>query len=235
MGSNFTKKVTRFHLSLDGKSEVRRFINIQTLYKKGHFFEYKISLEGFPKTGVTFLRRATVDSVKGIRRTREKESMPGEVQISYHRDGVAMYKDVASNRNIKPVYPHRPMESVNEPELFLRLLHFNLRSLRQHYEPKDAIVIPLKKFTTNTNISCLIFVSRGRKWNIKTRNDRTFKDTQVFSFDDTQEDVGLDLVFFRSEVLHPVVAIDNPRPLVKLYNRGLYFYYKIKDYVHLRS
>ena len=208
MGSSFSKEVTRFHLNLDGKTDIRRFINIQTLYKNGHFFEYKVSLEGLPKTGVQFLRKATVDSVKGIRKTRKKETISGEVQISYHRDGTAMYKDVKNNRNITPVYPHRPIESVNEPELFLRLLHFNLLSLRQHYEPKDSIVIPLKKFTMNTNISCLIYVSRGRKWNIKTRKDGMFKDTQVFSFDDTQEDVGLDLVFFRSEALHPIVAIE---------------------------
>jgi len=231
MGARFTKQVTRFHLRLDRKADIRRFINIQTLYKDGQFFEYKISFEGLSKSGVNFLRQAIVDSVKGIRRTKEKESMPGEMQISYHRDGIAMYKDVKNDKNITPVYPHRPIESLNEPELFFRILYFNLDGLRQHYEPKDAVIIPLRGFTKNTPISCFFYLSRGKKWNITTRRDSVYKNPQVFSFDDTKEDVGLDIVFFRSDNLGPVVSIDNPRKLAKLQNRLLYFYYKLKDFI----
>ena len=196
----YTKEPSRLYLQLGNSAQVKKFININTLYRDGEFYEYKISFEGLRgRAPLTFHRGAVIDSINGLRRRGREEYPLGELQVGYHADGNVAYN--VGGTNLKPMVKHSAITKIQSSILFFKVIGFTLNDLTPALQsfPQSASTLTLEHFSDKTPISCDFYLERGQvnaQFGIKENSP--FKLSQSHSVYDSKENISLHLHFFRS-------------------------------------
>jgi len=196
----------RILVNLDRKRTLKRLANVHVLYKDNHFFEYKVTFEGFPGGTCRFLKGAVLDSVKGVIKQGKSTPFRGFLEVGYHFNGKVFYKDVGGMGNFsKVIFP--PVDQIKEPVLFLRIFGFsyNLLLLMNRPLAQGDKPLTLKNFSANGFITCDFYLSKniladGKKYNLCPPQKRSkYANFQTFQFEDKDMDIALHLVFYKSD------------------------------------
>lgn len=209
---------------------IKRLLNIQTLYRDGAFFEYKFTFEGFPKQSEWFYaKNAVLDSTKGVRRFRTRESHHGKIEVGYHVDGNTFYKFVGGVGNLK-VTRLPQLEKMNKPVKVLTIAGFSIDFLRLMDKPlsSDDEVVPLNDYKMSQPITCDIYLSRARvkaaRYGLVPR--KGFRNSQLRYFEDSKNNIGLHLHFYEADIFNPIIMIPKNSILAKIQSKYLYCFYR---------
>ncbi len=193
--------------SVDGNS-IKRLVNIHSIYQNGEFFEYKITLDGFPRGNWVFVKKAQLHSVDGFIRSGGKRKLQGtHIEISYHRDGKTAYKDVGGEWNIKPMIPNIPIRKISKPRIFFRIAGFRIMDLVDFNATPtgENDLLNILPYSPSTRLTCDFHMS-GRpdsgeyRYGVTLEEKNPFKNSHFVDFEDSDEHIDLHLHFYETEV-----------------------------------
>lgn len=224
---SFKKKIL---LQNNLNSQKRRFLHVHSIYKEKKLFEYKFTIEGFPKKPSKYVKGAIFDSISGAQDYGESFNLNGHVEIGYHADGNIAFKDISSKKNIWQ-RQKVAISKIKKPILFLRVSGFMLEKLEpisiNNLSSEDIQdVVELSNFD-DSRISCDFYFSRyypDKVSKLSVKESSPFKNFQTFEFVDNEENIVLHVCFYKSNVTKPIVMI--PSTGIKAWVISKYWYYK---------
>ncbi len=228
--------ISRFYLKNENSTRISRFLNVLTINKDDDFFEYKITLEGFPK-GKLRISNGILSSVDGIKKIKGvKRLLKGDIEISYHKDGTTNYKDRGETdkfANLKPKRKFPSIKKLKKHYLLLRMTGFRtsmLRKITKKDSKKDHEVISLDKNLSNNFICCDIYIS-GRPIVKRDITTKLSDNQECFTFINKEETVALHLHFYTVKTNKFCFIIGDPSFLGGITRRYYYIKYKIIDFL----
>lgn len=237
MSKKHTVYSERFVIKLHKKKSQKRLVNIQVIYKDKQFFEYKITFEGLPRGVYRFFKGVVIDSVKGVRKTKQPIFLKGPLEISYHFNGNVTYKDAGGIGNIHPMVKFPSVAEIGKPVCFLKVIGFTfnvLGSINNRIKSRKRL-ITLKNFSTNSFITCEFFLSsaispKGIPYGIRPhKRTNKFKNFQSFPFNHKEMNLDLYINFYKADTKGVYIHIP-PRGLLKtIRNRFWYFIFWFYD------
>lgn len=232
-----TTTTSRILLQLE--NEIKRLVNITSIYRNGDFYEYKITFEGFPRGNWIFVKKAQLHSVDGFMGSAGKRILEGtHIEIGYHLDGKTAYKDVGGEWNIKPMVSNTPIRKISKPKIFFRiagfrindLINFNRAPTGEHY------LLNAPPYDLNTTLTCDFHISKrqssGAVYGLTTGRRSPFQNSHHINFEDVEEGIDLHLHFYETNVSGgPYFSIVRNDWWGTVRQKILYFLYSIKKFL----
>lgn len=234
------KSKTRVLIKLEKGGSIKRLFNIQSIYKNGKLYEYKVTFEGFPRKKINYVKNVVIDTINGIKKIGKQELLSDRLEVSYHADGNVAYKDAGSDGigNIRPMIKYPAIDKIEKPIIFLHLIGFSIGELNhmdKKIEEKDEI-LSLRNFSTKSKIVCDFYISgygkNKEQYEIIPKGETPFKNCQSFLYEDDENKILLQLFFYKSNVCGPYCMIPSRKFLSKILSKLWYFWLILKNMTH---
>jgi hypothetical protein len=226
--TSWEKDISRLYIKNKNSTKVLKFLNIVTVKKTGEFIEYKVTLEGFPKTPLR-IGKGVLNVFEGIKHLKKPGLLlKGDIEISYHKDGTTNYKDrgqIPSLANIKPKKHFPSINKLRKPKLLIRITGFRLSLLQkalQKDKGKENEIVHLNPTLADKYLCCDIRISGKPYLRMDYKNSADNQET--FSFVNEDKNIGLQLHFY--EVSNTRLWIVIPDPSIWGWMKQRYYYLK---------
>ena len=197
---------------------VLKFLKLTKIYKKGKLYAYKIYFDGIK---MTMLEGAIVDSVTGIAINTGVEGVTrtGGFEVTYHRDGMVMLKDVKQGVNfVREKRTH--INKLKRPDKFFQISGLQLNNLTTFLlKNKDTPQVILNDYSSSDYVTCDFFMGGYRHKPtilILPHAEQIFRDLFQFTLEDMKNGIVIYIFFWRPSTIPHRTYLTIPSKSLKL-------------------
>lgn len=174
------------------------FFKLTKLYKDNDLLSYKIYFEDIE---MYQLKNAVVDGQTGhlLRKGSPGEKIKGGLEITYHKDGMVMFKDVSNNFNFIRE-KHSSFKSLSRPKLFFQIHGLFLRDLLMSDKIDNKPLINLNNYNLKNRVNCDFYIgSFNNEVNIDipSHSKNLFRDPFWFKLKDVKNNIIIYILFWK--------------------------------------
>lgn len=198
MGSSHSTQVSDVTITA-GDGSKRLLVSVTTIFKDDSLFSYKITV---PFKELFKAKEAQIDTISGKGSSGIVErKLVGGMEVTYHPDGMVMFKDRAENKNISKE-KHRSIEKLGEPRIFFQMTGLLVDGLDPYSPTANHGVnnIPLPEYGQGSYLHCDFYIGSRKdqqELSLLSHSEHIFRDPVWFSMVDQRIPVVIYIFIYR--------------------------------------